>query len=257
MKKKGQTENRFKTRRIAVLGTIVFLLIVIITVVVIISNSTKGNYYSPESRQEQVRSTIIEDSETLGWINVQGTDIDYPVVYETAQVYIGLKDYLWLSNRYIEGNNRIPIYGHNVKNVSSKPLVKGEDHVRFEQLLSFVYYDFAKENLYIQYSQNGKDELYKIYAIGFYDKYDDEGYSLEDKEEVKEYIKEVKENSIYDYEVNVKEDDLLISLITCTRFFGPSEKTSFKIDARKVRTNEKINKYGVQKNKNYDILNLE
>ncbi|MDE5586934.1 MAG: hypothetical protein K2I72_01025, partial [Bacilli bacterium] len=198
MKKQKKEQNKFMYRKIAALVTALLLLIIIIIVIVVISNPSKENYYSPSSKVEQIKSTIIEDTETMGWVNVQGTDIDYPVVYETAQVYIGLKDYLWLSNRYVEGNNRIAIYGHNIKNVSNKPLIKDESHVRFEQLLSFVYYDFAKENLYIQYSQNGKDELYKIYAIGFYDKHDDEGYYLEDEEEIKEYIDEVKEQSIYD-----------------------------------------------------------
>lgn len=256
MRRQKKTENKFIRRSVLTAVTILSLFVIIVSVVVIL-NLSKENYYSPPSRYEQARSTIIEDTETLGWISVQGTDIDYPVVYETAQVYVGLKDYLWLSNRYIEGNNRIPIYGHNVKNVSNKPLMRDKENVRFEQLLSFVYYDFAKENLYIQYSQNGNDQLYKIYAIGFYNKDEEEGYSLDNSKEVREYIDEVKENSIYDYSVDVNEDDFLISLITCTRFFGASEKTTFKIDARKVRDGEKINKYGVQKNKNYDILNLE
>ncbi len=257
MKKKKQSEKKYKKRRIYTLIIGVVLLVIILSGILILGTSKKESYYVPSSRHEQVRSTIIEDSETLGWIQVQGTDIDYPVVYETTQVYIGLKDYLWLSNQYIEGNNRIAIYGHNIKNVSSEPLIRDKDHVRFEQLMSFVYYDFAKENLYIQYSQNGKDELYKIYAIGFYDRYDDDGSFLEEKEEIKEYIDSVKKNSIYDYQIDVNENDFLISLLTCTRFFGSTEKTTFKIDARKVRNDEKIDKYGVQKNKNYDILSLE
>ena len=186
MRRQKKTENKFIRRGVLTAVTILSLFVIIVSVVGIL-NLSKENYYSPPSRYEQARSTIIEDTETLGWISVQGTDIDYPVVYETAQVYVGLKDYLWLSNRYIEGNNRIAIYGHNIKNVSGKPLIRDKEHVRFEQLLSFAYHDFAKDNLYIQFTKDGKDELYKIYAIGFYDKYDDEGYSSEDKEEIKEY----------------------------------------------------------------------
>ena len=250
--------NIYQRRRILVFFGIFLCLVILLGIILILSfKSPKEDYYSPDSRVDQVRTTIVEDSETIGWINVQGTDIDYPVVYETNLVYLGLKDYLWLSNRYIEGNNRIAIYGHNIKNVSSKPLITNEDHTRFEQLLSFVYYDFAKENMYIQYSSGGKDELYKIYAVGFYDKQDEEGKYLDNKEEIKSYIETAKDTSIYDYSVEVKEDDFLISLITCTRFFGANEKTTFRVDARKVRTGEKINKYSVQKNQNYDILNLE
>lgn len=254
MKKQNKKQRKFNKNRMIL---VVILLLVIGVIIAIGFHSKSKDYYSPESRVDQVKSTIIEDSETIGWINVQGTDIDYPVVYETNLVYQGLKDYLWLSNRYVEGENRLAIFGHNIRNVSSKPLIKEEGHVRFEQLLSFVYYDFAKDNLYIQYSQNGKNELYKIYAIGFYEQDEDVGDSSSDSEEIKEYITGAKENSIYDYKVDVNEDDFLISLATCTRFFGAEGKTAFRIDARKVRTHEKIDKYGVSKSKNYDILNLE
>ncbi len=254
MKKKDKMRKKISKREII---PVVIILFVIGAIIVIRSNSKGQDYYSPESRVEQMKSTIIEDSETIGWVNVQGTDIDYPVVYETNLVYQGLKDYLWISSMYVEGENRLAVFGHNIRNVSNKPLIKEEGHVRFEQLLSFVYYDFAKENLYIQYTQNGKNELYKIYAIGFYKQDDEEGYPISDEEETKKYINDVKKNSIYDYKVDVNEKDFLISLVTCTRFFGAEGKTTFKIDARRIRTDEKIDKYGVQKNKNYDMLNLE
>ena len=35
----------------------------------------------------------------------------------------------------------------------------------FENLPSFLYYDFAKDNKYIQYSDEKNNYLYKIYAI--------------------------------------------------------------------------------------------
>lgn len=258
MKKKNQ--NIYRKRRLIVLGIIIFLvlLIIILTVINNLMDTNKNkDYYSTESKYEQIKTTIIEDSETLGWIRVQGTNIDYPIVYETNLVYLGLKDYTWLSNRYAEGNNRMAIYGHNIRNVSNKPLIADEHHVRFEQLMSFAYHSFAKKNLYIQYSHDGKDELYKIYAVGFYDKNEERGEYLTTEESIKEYIDTVRKKSIYDYDIKVDETDDIISLITCTRFFGTDEKTTFKVDARKVRKGEKISKYGVSKNKNYDILNLE
>lgn len=260
MKKQKKKENIYKKRRLLVLGMILFLILVT-TILIVVNHlggtNKKKDYYSVESKYEQIKTTIIEDSETLGWLRVQGTNIDYPIVYETNLVYLGLKDYTWLSNRYVEGNNRTAIYGHNIKNVSSKPLITDENHVRFEQLMSFAYHKFAKNNLYIQYSHDGKDELYKIYAVGFYDKNEEQGEYLKTEESVKDYINTVREKSIYDYDIKVDSNDEIISLVTCTRFFGTEEKTTFKVDARKVRDGEKIDKYRVSKNKNYDILNLE
>lgn len=215
------------------------------------------DYYQPESRYQQASSTSVEDSVTLGWIMVQGTNIDYPVVYETNSVYNGLRDYTWVSNYYAEGENRMTIFGHNVLNVSNKPLIGNSEHTRFEQLMAFVYEDFAKENLYIQYSHDGADDLYKIYAVSFEEFDEDMGESFSSLDELTEYVNGVRKNSIYDYDVDVSNKDQLITLSTCTRFFGLDGKQTFKIDARKVRDNEKNDKYNVQKNKNYDILNLE
>lgn len=251
-------KKKKKTNLIAfvVIG-IVLLVAAVLLIVRYFASDTSEAYYQPESRHERASVTIVEDSITLGWIMVQGTNIDYPVVYETDAVYQGLSDYTWISSKYVDGENRMAIFGHNILNVSDKPLITDPSHTRFEQLMSFVYEDFAKENLYIQYSHDGGDNLYKIYAVGFEDADEDLGESYDSNEELRSYISRVKKNSIYDYDIDVKPSDKLITLSTCTRFFGKDEKTTFKVDARKVRDGEKITKYDVQKNRNYDILNLE
>lgn len=256
-------KKRNKKNSLVILGIVVIVLLgIAIVVFAFNANKNKKNdteYYHPESRYEKAASTIIEGTETKGWIMVQGTNVDYPVVLE-KEIVKGVKEYAWVSDDYIEGETRMAIYGHNIQNVSSEPLITDPNHLRFEQLMSFAYEDFAKENLYIQYSHDGVDELYKIYAIGFYDTNDDNGLSYHhtiQADRINEYIETVKENSIYDYDVEVNNSDELLSLITCTRFFGANELNNFKIDARKVRDGEKIEKYSVQSNKNYDILDLE
>ena len=55
----------------------------------------------------------------------------------------------------------------------------------------------------------------------------------------------------YDYDVDVNEDDDMVSIITCTRFFEGKKNINFQITGRRVRTEEKINNYKVTKNKNY------
>lgn len=254
-------KKRNKKNSIIILGIVVIVLLAVAIVVFAFgTNKNQKNdteYYHPESRYEKAAATIIEGTETKGWIMVQGTNIDYPVV-EEKEVINGVKEYAWLSDNYIEGENRMSIFAHNIRNVSSKPLISDPEHERFEQLMSFVYEDFAKENLYIQYSHDNQDDLYKIYAVGFYD--GDYGLSYHhrvQKERIDNHIKESKKTSIYDYDVDVNTNDELLSLITCTRFFGADELTVFRIDARKVREDEKIEKYSVQTNKNYDILGLE
>lgn len=257
MKKEEKKNTRKKKNFFVILALIIVLIIGCIVIYLNTHHEKVTSYYQPETRYKQASVTTVEDSVTLGWIMVQGTNIDYPVVYETDSVYEGLSDYAWVSNYYVEDENRMVIFGHNVLNVSNKPIIGDKNHTRFEQLMGFVYEDFAKENLYIQYSHDGTDELYKIYAVSFEEYEEDLGKSYDNPDELNQYIQKSRENSIYDYDVDVDANDQVITLSTCTRFFGKDGKTTFKVDARKVRNDEKINKYGVQKNKNYDILNLE
>ena len=71
------------------------------------------------------------------------------------------------------------------------------------------------------------------------------------KEEMLSQIKMFRESSLYDYDVDVNEDDDMVSIITCTRFFEGKKNINFQITGRRVRTEEKINNYKVTKNKNY------
>ena len=54
--------------------------------------------------------------------------------------------------------------------------------------------------------------------------------------------------------MDVNENDKLVSLKTCTRYFGLNDRNAFIIDARKVRKNEEIVKYEVKTNENYSKL---
>lgn len=252
--KKNKKKTKIGLNKILIL-TISVLIILGITIVLFLKDKEdKEDYYTLSPRNDKIKETTVVDANAYAWLRVQGTDIDTPIVFLTDSLSKDVKaNYLWTSSYYKDGENRKAIYGHNIRNVSSYPDIVNEEHIKFEQLVSFAYYEFAKENLYIQYS-NGKDEaLYKIYAVTFNNIDNEYGQSYK-KEELNDYINDVKYNSIYDYDVDVNENDELISLITCTRYFGAYEKTQFKVDARRVRKNEKISKYSVETNSNYDII---
>lgn len=219
---------------------------------------SRGNYvlaapYESKSRTNRV-GEMVENFTSIGWIQVEGTNIDYPIVYMTPRVYQSNLNYSWIKHRPTSDENRLVIFGHNIKNISSKPLKVDPGHERFEQLMSFVYFDFAKDNEYITYTkEDGNEEVYKIFAVSFHDANDEEENSIS-KDKVPSYIEESRKSSIYDYDIDVDKNDTLLSLITCTRYFGDKEKTQFRIDARKLRENETTEKYRMNKNKNYDII---
>jgi len=211
-----------------------------------------------ESRINESLNFKFEDYFTVGWLQVQGTNIDLPIftpmlpyLEVTGELNVDFS-YGWRSTEFISGENREVLLGHNILNVSSNPITNDEILTDFEDIMSFVYYDFAQKNLYIKYTKDGIEDIYVIYAAGFYNTKDDTGISLKEEEQIANYIAGVKNESIYDYDVDVGSQDSLISIITCTRFFGPNYNNQFKIDARKLRKNEKTYLYKVTTNENYD-----
>ena len=122
----------------------------------------------------------------------------------------------------------------------------------FEQLLSFIYPSFVEDNQYIAYTDvNNNKAIYKIYSVSLVE--NDQSASFKDiytSAEQKAYIEKAKKNSMYDIDVDVNEDDKLLSLMTCTRFYG-GDSYSFIVDARKLRDNEKQTISEASTNKNY------
>lgn len=209
-----------------------------------------------ESRVNKIESFDSGEYTTVGWLQVQGTNIDVPILdYRASSEDEEISySYGWRSVNYVTGQNREVLAGHNILNVSSKPMLPDKNLSDFEELMAFSYYGFAKDNMYVQYTKDGVESIYVIYAIGFYDYDTDEAESISDSKKIKEYIRETKNNSIYDYSVDVNENDTLLSIKTCTRYFGLFEKQQFILNLRRVRDGEEIVKYKVSTNSNFDKL---
>ena len=250
-------------KRLLLMGLVGVLLIVFISVICITCFNKKTSYEPMklkfESRIDKLDSFDAGDYYKFGWLQVQGTNMDLPILSSYSDDYNDSINYSygWMSINYVTGENRPVIMGHNILNVSNEPMLPNKTLQDFEELMAFTYYGFAKDNLYIQYTHDGKDEIYLIYAVGFYNSGVDSAESYSDKAEVKKYINDVKKNSIYNYDISVNEDDELLTLKTCTRYFGNFEKEQFMIDARKLRDGEDIVKYQVKTNKNFKDLNLK
>ena len=54
----------------------------------------------------------------------------------------------------------------------------------------------------------------------------------------------MKKNSIYDYDVDVNKDDKIISVATCTRFFGLDDYKDFRI-GQKIEVKSKPKDYQI------------
>ncbi len=253
---KARKTKKIKKSVVILITTVLCLLLVGGFLIYYLINENK--YYEIESRTNKVIEKAKNDEKgykTIGWLRVQGTNIDYPVLYAPNYDFtLDMDDFVWTEADFEELNNITYIRGHNILNLSQKPLIADSMNNRFEQLMSFTYLDFVKNNKYIQYTLNGEEYLFKIFAVSYpvtsdLDLYNNSKYT---KKELKKYIDQAKKDSIFDFDVNVNSNDKIISLITCTRMLGSNY--SFKVDARLVRRFENIKNYDVKKTKKYNKI---
>ena len=212
------------------------------------------NSYKVVDRTNKIKKYKKENDYTIvGWIKVQGTNIDYPVLfYDTAPISDVRQNIGWIYNTPKKLQDRTVIEGHNILNMSSNPRIADKDSRRFEQLMSFTDESFVRNNKYIQYSMGTKNYVFKIYAVGFPEHQVYYTKPEMEKEEKKAYIEDALKNSLYKFDIDVNEDDKLISLYTCTRFYGYSRSVAFRVDGRLVRKNERIKNYDMETTKEFD-----
>lgn len=172
----------------------------------------------------QVRALQQQYTDVVGWLEVLGTNIDYPVMqgednnyyvkhnYKKEYAFDGSiflhKDYDWS----IPSSNLL-LYGHNNKN-----------DVMFAQLLKYKDESFYKQYPTIKFTTSEEDAEYEIIAVFLsrvYYKSEQNVFryydfiNAENEAEYNEYIRNSKEASLYNIEATAKYGDQLITLTTC------------------------------------------
>ncbi len=249
--------KKAKSNKIKLTKKIIFLLLLLLLILLAIilnGNKIKNKLipvYTLQDRTSNVEKykKKYKNSNVIGWIKVQGTNIDIPIINYTQAGKID--NYAWMYDDIDSLKDYMPIFGHNIRNVATPPAIGKNYMNRFEQLMSFVYSDFADENKYIQLTINGKNYLYQIYGVSIIDNTDiDTRYSDINDKNKDDYIKESINNSLYKYNVKVSNNDYLISLITCTRLYGRTDY-SIKVDGKLVKNSNKGYNYDMHEKKNY------
>ena len=246
-----------KNRVLLLLG-----ILIIIVAIVLVFMYYKSNYkisdFTIINESDKIEDAKKYGDNVVGWLRVEGTNIDLPLIMidDDTDVLNGKYQFAW-TNSIPDGTGNRPAYiSHNVRNVSSNPIVGDDTMNYFEQLMSFIYPDFIKDNQFIEFTDSeGDTSLYRVYAVALLN--DDQNASFMDtytQGEQKRYIKKAKRESMYDIDVDVKEDDLMLTLFTCTRFYGASNSYSFRVDARKLREGEDKIYAKVKTNENYEKI---
>lgn len=160
---------------------------------------------------------LAKNPDTVGWIKIDGTKVNYPVVQASDNDY-----YLhhafnksanaggWIFADYRVdfenfGKNTI-IYGHNMNN---KTMFGSVPHMLYDSYLK------NSSNSYIKISTPTSNTVWKVFSIyttepnTYYLKTNFKTYSYE------EFLNTIKGRSIYNFGIDVTPDDKILTLSTC------------------------------------------
>ena len=172
--------------------------------------------------------TINQD--IIAWIQIEGTEISYPVVKGTDNSYYLKHTFEGKSNSagaiFVDSTNRSDfedyntiIYGHNMKNGSM-----------FGTLRKHFKDEASIPGKYIWICTPQKNYRYEIFSSHVVDAAG-EVYTLfpEAGEPFAEYLEHMVQQSMVDYKVPVTKDDKIITLSTCTG----NDATRFVVQAKR------------------------
>ncbi len=191
------------------------------------SNSEGGDTYYPNDYWDYINVPFIDvdfnslrakNSETVAWLKVNGTYINYPVVRHTDNGYYLNHDFGgrynpngWIYSDYRSnydnyGYNSI-IYGHNLNN---RTLFGSMVWV-----LNSSWYTNSN-NYIIKLSTPSNNTNWRVFSV--YSTQNDAYYlrtMFNGSEEFGEFINELRNRSIYDFGTYVSSDDKILTLSTC------------------------------------------
>lgn len=163
------------------------------------------------------------NADAIGWMRIEGTIIDYPVVqaddneyylrhsFRQAETSAGclFADY---SNSLGEDKN-IVIYGHNLGKTSK---------TMFTSLLNYYDPSYFQAHRYILFDTiygSAKWEIVSVYKfdVNNINEYNYTQQEFASKTEYKQFLKKTKELSLYDTGVTVTYEDEILTLSTCDR----------------------------------------
>ena len=180
----------------------------------------------PEKTQRMLELAELkkENDDIIGWLEIEGTNINYPVLQADDNDYYIDHNYkkewsatgsLFLDKDFdlINGSDNYLIYGH-----------RNKTGIMFEDLIKYAKEDFYKTHNRIKFTTLNEDAEYVIISI-FYSRvyYKNETnvfryynfVNAQNENDYNNYVSNAKKMSIYKIDESAKYGDQLLTLSTC------------------------------------------
>ena len=164
------------------------------------------------------------NNDLIGWIKIENTNINYPVMQSKIKNYYLRKDFYKNYSSYgtpfiaeeceINKSDNIVIYGHNIRG-----------RKMFGDLESYKSKNFFEENKIVDfYTLNGnitdkkQYEIFAVFKTPVYTSNEFKYYNyinFNSEDEFSEFINKCKSKAMYDTNINPKYNDKMITLSTC------------------------------------------
>ncbi|MDD3168098.1 MAG: class B sortase [Eubacteriales bacterium] len=172
----------------------------------------------------QYRILYEENSDLIGWIRIEDTPLDYPVMQnkEDKEFYLHRnfnRDYEYSGLPFLDINcsldppsSNLIIYGHNMKS-----------DAMFSCLTEYLNQDFYREHPTIQFDtlyEEGRYEIIAVILSQVYKKTDDvfkfyQFVQTEEETEFNAYVQNMKKLSLYETGIGAAYGDQLLTIVTC------------------------------------------
>lgn len=163
------------------------------------------------------------NKDTVGWINVNNTNINYPVVQTSNN-----KDYL--QTAFDGSGNRagwiFADYRNDMQNFDKNTIIYGHSRVNgtmFGSLINVLNQDWYsnKYNQVIRFSTPTENTMWQVFSVY---KINPESYylttSFNSDDSYLQFLNTIRKRSIYNFNVNLDEKDKIITLSTCSDVAG-------------------------------------
>lgn len=211
-----------------ILNKIVNIVLILIIFICIYNISEKLiEYNKADNSYEKIR--VEKEEENLydkyedyrGWIKIDNTNINYPIVQGKDNLFYLDKDinknylssgsiFMNYLNHGFNDENTV-LFGHHMRNKTMFAQLKKYKEKEF----------FYGDNDIVIEVENDKVLKYKVFSAYVTDSKDNYiKTNFDDKDQYKEFLEDIKNKSLYKSDIDVNENDKIITLSTCSYEFN-------------------------------------
>lgn len=236
--KKNIKDSKIVTKSL-IIFFIIILSILLYNVIFSERNHQPQIITGKDNMLEKINDLYKQNNDLVGWLKINDTNIDYPVMYIKGEDYYLHRDFYkkyysagtLFVDKYNEVNPRdtnLIIYGHNMSNGTMfHDLLKYKSEEFYNNHKNIIFYNLEEKQVYeivavfLSKIYNVDDTNFKFYKF----------YNASNESEYFDFIKNIQKLSLYDTNVTPCFNDELITLSTCEY---STENGRFVVVARKI-----------------------